>query len=368
MDSYLLEQKTYDRTLEWNEAGWTGKGVNVWDMESPTSSHGKRTHQRILHAAPEANVINASHYGQYQNGDAIKEGVEGYGTAQDFITSEQIGICSVSIGGYNGYSGANFYRELREKNNLIMFESAGNDGPDDSNADSGNFLFVGAMTFMKGVPQMAGYSSGGTKFEQVDFSTFAGPGYNGTSFSCPYLAGIAALIRQRYGRDMTQEEMYAYLKMIAKPIDTGRPSDVEGYDYWSGWGIPILPHVDKQYVVMEIGRKAFKVDGAWVEMDTAPFIEKQRTFVPIAFAAIALGAQVYWDNDEHKVTILKGGKTVEMFIGSRKYTVNGEERVMDVAPFIKDQRTFVPIAFAALALDCKVAWVASERKVLILEQ
>ena len=61
---------------------------------------------------------------------------------------------------------------------------------------------------------------------------------------------------------------------------------------------------------MEIGRKAFKIDGAWTEMDTAPFIEKQRTFVPIAFAALALGAQVSWDNDDKKVTIVKGNKTV----------------------------------------------------------
>ena len=57
-----------------------------------------------------------------------------------------------------------------------------------------------------------------------------------------------------------------------------------------------------------------------------------------------------------------------MVIGSRKYTVNGKEQMMDVAPFIKDQRTFVPIAFAALALDCKVAWVPEDKKVLILEQ
>ena len=51
MDAYILEQKQYDHTQEWNEAGWTGKGINIWDMESATSNHGKRTHQRVLHAA-----------------------------------------------------------------------------------------------------------------------------------------------------------------------------------------------------------------------------------------------------------------------------------------------------------------------------
>ena len=57
-----------------------------------------------------------------------------------------------------------------------------------------------------------------------------------------------------------------------------------------------------------------------------------------------------------------------MFIGSKSYLVNGKPYTMDVAPFIQDQRTFVPIAFAALALNCKVAWVPEDRKVLILEK
>lgn len=380
MDSYVKEQKRYDRTQEWNDAGWTGKGVTIWDAE-PLNNHGSMTYARLIDAAPECKVLN---YGLNMKTSTSKVEYEyiildddSRVSTDEFIRDNHVTVVSHSHSGHNNNKNEiiDFWANLKSKYNLALFNSAGNDG---SQGCSGGAIpeslaiYVGAAIAFKhdfNQIKMASYSSQGDDFEEVDFTHFVGPsGWSGTSFSCPYLAGIAALLQQRYGFDMTQEEIYAYFKMCAKPIDAGHPSDTPGYDYWSGWGIPILPHVDKQYVVMEIGRKAFKVDGAWVEMDTAPFIEKQRTFVPIAFAAIALGAQVYWDNDEHKVTILKGGKTVEMFIGSRKYTVNGEERVMDVAPFIKDQRTFVPIAFAALALDCKVAWVASERKVLILEQ
>lgn len=379
MDDYVREQKAFDRTLEWNEAGWDGTGITVWNMEG-LGDHGKKTHKRVLDAAPNATVITKSHFMKCSWAEIEYEYVnlddETKVSADEFIRDNHVTILTQSRAGKGDgqQSLVDLYSNLKTKYNLSLFNSAGNDGGDGVQGGAlpqSLAMYIGAAIAMKhdfNDIQMAYYSSLGDEFEEVDFTHFVGPSaWNGTSFSSPYMAGIAALLHQRYGTDMTQEEMYAYFKMIAKPIKTKHPSDVEGYDYLSGWGMPILPHVDKRYVVMQIGRKAFKVDGAWAEMDTAPFIEKQRTYVPIAFAAEALGAQVAWDDKNRKVTISKNGKNVEMFIGSRSYLVNGKPYTMDVAPFIKDRRTFVPIAFAATALNCKVAWVASERKVLILE-
>ena len=47
MDDYVRDQKHYDRTLEWNEAGWDGTGVTVWDLE-PLNNHGTMTMKRII--------------------------------------------------------------------------------------------------------------------------------------------------------------------------------------------------------------------------------------------------------------------------------------------------------------------------------
>lgn len=382
MDERVKAQNDYTRVTEWNEAGWDGTGVTVWDEEG-LGTHGTMTRSRILDAAPNCKVLNYGH-SMICN---YKEILEEYilledGTkvsADEFIGHNHVTILSHSHGGKgdNQKSIVDLHAYLKKKYNLALFNSAGNDG---STGVHGGALpeslaiYVGAAQAFKNDfndIRMANYSSQGDEFEEVDFSTFVGPGgWSGTSFSTPYLAGIAALLQQRYGFDTTQAEMYAYFKMISKPIPAGHPSveDPDNYDYWSGYGIPILPPVDKRYVVMEIGRKAYKMEGVWDEMDTAPFIEKQRTFVPIAFAAIALGAQVSWDEKNKKVTIRKGSDILDMYIGSRSYLINGKPGYMDVAPFIKDSRTFVPIAFAALALNCKVAWVPEEKKVLILEQ
>ncbi|HOC09313.1 MAG TPA: stalk domain-containing protein, partial [Bacillota bacterium] len=53
-------------------------------------------------------------------------------------------------------------------------------------------------------------------------------------------------------------------------------------------------------------------------------------------------------------------RLIELTIGSNKYKVDGEEREMDTAPFVKDMRTFVPIRFVAEALGKKVSYTTKD--------
>ena len=47
---------------------------------------------------------------------------------------------------------------------------------------------------------------------------------------------------------------------------------------------------------------------------------------------------------------------VTMFIGSTNYVADGSAGSMDVAPFIEDGRTFVPVRFIAEAFGAEVDW------------
>ncbi|TEB13612.1 copper amine oxidase N-terminal domain-containing protein [Pelotomaculum propionicicum] len=57
-------------------------------------------------------------------------------------------------------------------------------------------------------------------------------------------------------------------------------------------------------------------------------------------------------------------------IGDTKYTVNGVEKTADVAPYIKDDRTYLPIRYAAYAAgvtDSNIIWNAAEQSVVLVK-
>ena len=108
-------------------------------------------------------------------------------------------------------------------------------------------------------------------------------------------------------------------------------------------------------VVMTIGSNDFVVNNDVVTVkDAAPYVANDRTYVPFRALGEALGAEVVWDNDARTVTYTLGSTEVVMTIGEKTYTVNGEEKTMDVAPEITNDRTYVPVRFVGEALGFKV--------------
>ena len=108
-------------------------------------------------------------------------------------------------------------------------------------------------------------------------------------------------------------------------------------------------------VVMTIGSPDFVVNNKVItKEDSAPYIANDRTYVPFRALGEALGAEVNWDNDARTVTYTLGNTEVVLTIDETTYTVNGEEKTMDVAPVITGDRTYVPVRFVGEALGFSV--------------
>lgn len=69
-----------------------------------------------------------------------------------------------------------------------------------------------------------------------------------------------------------------------------------------------------------------------------------------------------WGLTDHNPT---PRKTIVLTIDSKDILINGFKASMDVAPFIKDNRTFVPVRFVAEAMDMRVTWDDKNRQVII---
>ena len=113
-------------------------------------------------------------------------------------------------------------------------------------------------------------------------------------------------------------------------------------------------------------------ENEYVEVDpgrgTVPVIKNNRTLVPIRAIIEAFGGTVEWNGDEREIVMTLGENTVTMWLNSHKALVNGEEKTLDVAPEIFNDRTFVPVRFVTENLKLNVEWEATHSLIVISEK
>jgi hypothetical protein len=212
---------------KWHEMGFKGKGIKILNLEGLTS-HGERTKAMIELVAPEANIFwcELALHVKGENIESLKARINNkeYDRKEFEEFIKTIDIVTLS-------KGSNYGEEFNNLllNNCICLTSAGNDGSDGlTGAFDGKAIDVGAIELKNNNVIKEYYSS-----INCDFATLHGI-FEGTSFSSPTLAGMIALIMQRYGL-MSQLDMYTVLKDIS--LDVGE----EGHDPYFGHGVPILP-------------------------------------------------------------------------------------------------------------------------------
>lgn len=99
------------------------------------------------------------------------------------------------------------------------------------------------------------------------------------------------------------------------------------------------------------------VNGTYIQVDSAPVIEQDRTLVPLRAVSDALVFDdVQWDNSAKRVTISGHGTEIQLKIGDKTAVVNGVSQKMDVAPKIIQNRTYVPIRFISENMGAEVDW------------
>lgn len=106
-----------------------------------------------------------------------------------------------------------------------------------------------------------------------------------------------------------------------------------------------------------------------VVMDVEPFISNNRTMLPIRFVAEALGFKVEWDDPTRTVILTDKDTVVKIPVDTNQIIVNGTVFKSDAEPILKSNRTMLPIANIARALglvDGKdIIWDGTTKEVII---
>lgn len=108
-----------------------------------------------------------------------------------------------------------------------------------------------------------------------------------------------------------------------------------------------------------------KINGAYAQSDVPPFIENDRTYVPVRLISQNLGCDVDWEQATQTAVVTKGDTVIRMTLGSKVIKVNGEDRTIDAAVQMRNDRTFLPIRAVSEILGCDVDWDGNERCVIV---
>jgi len=121
------------------------------------------------------------------------------------------------------------------------------------------------------------------------------------------------------------------------------------------------------------------INNELVAYDVQPKIIYDRTMVPFRLTCEKLGAQVGWNEEAQRVTMLLDDKYAEVIVGNSLMVVadayiTGEGQLqrrnqqlveLEAPPVIVESRLLVPLRAIAEALGAKVSWITESRSVMV---
>ena len=123
---------------------------------------------------------------------------------------------------------------------------------------------------------------------------------------------------------------------------------------------------------LTIGSKMISVDGKQVPIDASPDLLGSRTFIPIRIVTEVFGGSIAWDAAEQKVTIVRNGTTLNLWIGKNAAEIDGKSVSIDtnpaVVPVISYGRTLLPLRFVSESLGLDIQWDATAHTITITQK
>ncbi len=106
-------------------------------------------------------------------------------------------------------------------------------------------------------------------------------------------------------------------------------------------------------------------EGKSMTLNVAPYVINGTTLVPVRFFSENLGAEVTWNKELEEVTIVNQDKTIILPLYEDIAYVNGEEYLLDVVTETKDGNAMVPLRFISEVFDLDVTWNGELREITL---
>ena len=114
-----------------------------------------------------------------------------------------------------------------------------------------------------------------------------------------------------------------------------------------------------EYTALYIGSNKAYVNDVEKQIDTENanvkvFVENDRSYVPVRFISENYGGSVEWIPETQTINITFSDREISLTIGNAEIIINGETKELDVAPIIRNERTFLPLRACTEAIGKEV--------------
>lgn len=117
-----------------------------------------------------------------------------------------------------------------------------------------------------------------------------------------------------------------------------------------------IPHKGSYAVVM---------DGKLVEFDVQPRVDNGVPMTPFRHLVEKAGGSVSWENETKSVTANADGRSIMLQIGTKIATIDNAKVEMELAPYLDRNRTIVPLSFMRDSLHVNIEYDRATNHVLI---
>jgi len=100
-------------------------------------------------------------------------------------------------------------------------------------------------------------------------------------------------------------------------------------------------------------------------MESPPFLEEGRSYVPLRLLAETMGAEVLWDSETSTAALSRDGEEIIILVGESTGFKDGKPFDLLGRAVIREGRIFVPARAIAEALDARVWWDGIRQEVVI---
>jgi len=129
----------------------------------------------------------------------------------------------------------------------------------------------------------------------------------------------------------------------------------------------------KTEIQLKIGSKNALVNDSYKVLDSPPFIENGRTYIPFRFLGESFGATIDFtvnpttklvDSVHYKLELI----TITLFLGKNEAFVNQKRVLLEAPPLLKNNRIMAPLRFVSENLSAKVDWNPLSQTIIIRKE